>query len=262
MNGSGENDYTIGSVQRALKILKLFVPANDALTLMDISKQTGLHKSTALRMVATLKEEGFLKQSSESKKYRLGIAALQMGLSSLDSLSLSKVSEPILRELADKTGFAVHLGIFESGNVIVLAKVFPVDKTFSIRLMSKIGGVLPTYCTGIGLLFLAHESPAFVREYLSKCEIIRYTSNTETNIERIIQRVDAIREQGFTVNNGEHEEGVVSVCYPIYDHTRRIAAAMSVGGIREVLARCDMEQLKERARRAAMDISRELGYYT
>lgn len=261
MNGSSDNDYTISSVQRALKILKLFVPANDALSLMDISNQTGIHKSTALRMVSTLKEEGFLKQSVASKKYRLGISALQMGLSSLDSLSLTKLSEPILRELADKTGFAVHLGIFESGNVIVLAKVFPVDKTFSIRLMSKIGGVLPTYCTGIGLLFLAHETPEYVRDYLSKCEMTRYTSTTETDSSKIIERVDIIREQGFTINDGEHEEGVVSVCYPIYDHTRHIAAAMSLGGIREVVARCDVEQLKARAYRAAMDISRELGYY-
>ncbi|MEG2677737.1 MAG: helix-turn-helix domain-containing protein, partial [Oscillospiraceae bacterium] len=134
------NDYTISSVQRALKILKLFVPSNDGLTLMDISNQSGVHKSTALRMVSTLKDAGFLKQSPESKKYRLGVAAMQVGLSSLDSLSLPKVSEPILRELADKTGFAVHLGIFESGNVIVLAKVFPVDKACSIRLASKIGG--------------------------------------------------------------------------------------------------------------------------
>lgn len=260
-NESGQ-DYTISSVQRALKILKLFVPANDALSLMDISNQTGMHKSTALRMVATLTEEGFLKQSAENKKYRLGIAALQMGLASLDSLSLSKLSEPILRELADKTGFAVHLGIFESGNVIVLAKIFPVDKTFSIRLMSKIGGILPTYCTGIGLLFLAHETPEAAREYLSKCEMIRYTSTTETDIDKIMLRLRQVREQGFTINDGEHEEGVVSVCFPIYDHTRRIAAAMSVGGIREVVSRSDLERLKSKAKRAAMDISQELGYYT
>jgi len=54
---------------------------------------------------------------------------------------------------------------------VLITKVYPVNKAFNIRLASRIGGILPTYCTGIGLLFLAHQEDSYVREYLSGCDL-------------------------------------------------------------------------------------------
>jgi len=263
MDNLRENDYTINSVQRALNILKLFIPKNESLSLMEISTMTGLNKSTVLRMVTTLKDEGFLKVNQETKRYKLGTAALQLGLSALDSLSLDKISRPILNNLADKTGCVVHLGIFENEKVIVISKIYPIDKSFSVHLMSKIGGFLPVYCTGIGLLFLSQESDDKVREILNNTELIKYTSRTVTDINKIILRLKKIRQQRYAINDGEHEEGIVSFCYPIFDHTKKIVAALSVGGIREVVYKTNEEAkfLTTMAQSAALEISKELGYY-
>ena len=54
------NDYTIASVQRALRILKLFLPDNQPMTLKQIADESDLNKSTALRMTTTLLNEKFL----------------------------------------------------------------------------------------------------------------------------------------------------------------------------------------------------------
>ena len=54
------NDYTITSVQRALRILKLFLPDNQPMTLKQIADESDLNKSTALRMTTTLLNEKFL----------------------------------------------------------------------------------------------------------------------------------------------------------------------------------------------------------
>lgn len=254
-------DYSITSVQNALKILKLFAHVNNPLSLMEICAQTGMNKSTALRMAYTLKEEGFLTVTEDTKKYRLGTSALQIGLSALYSLNLSNVAEPRLRELADETRFLVQMAIFKSNNTIIIAKIFPLTKaSFNIRLASEVGGTMPTYCTGIGLLFLAHESDEFVREFLNNCNIVSYTSTTQTDMEKIMERIKMIRLQRFSINNGEYDEGVVSVCYPIYDHTRQMVAGISLSGMREAINRSDIEKLKSMTQSCAMDISRDLGY--
>lgn len=262
MNENKGNTYNINSVQRALSVLKVFIPKNEPLSLMDISIKLSLNKSTTLRMLSTLKEAGFLKMDAETKKYTLGISALQLGLCALDSLSLASVSKPMLTELANKSGCVVHLGIFENEKVIVLSKIFPTDRSFSVHLMSKIGGLLPVYCTGIGLLFLASQPDKSARRILKDTELIKYTQKTITNIDAIIARLAEIRKQGYAINDGEHEEGIVSFCYPIYDHLGTLTAALSVGKVREVVqTNEEAEFLKGLAKDAAEKISKELGYY-
>lgn len=257
----GKLDYTITSVQRALRILELFMPDNRGLTQNEISLMTGFNKSTVLRMVFTLCDEGFLRMEAETKKYKIGTKAMQIGLAALDSLSLAKVADPILHNLSNETGFVTHLGILEGDSVVVIAKTFPNDQPFSTRLQSTVGGILPIYCTGIGLLFLSQEPEENARKILEKCNLIAYTRTTETNIERIMARLAEIRRDKWMLNNGEHDDGIVSVCYPIFDHTRKMVAGMSLGGIREVVFQQNVEALKEKAKRAALMISRDLGYY-
>ena len=254
-------DYSITSVKTALNILKLFNKVNQPLSLTEICARTGLNKSTALRMVYTLNEEGFLVLSEETKKYKLGTYALQLGLSALYSLNISKIAEPLLKQLADETGFLVQMAIYENNHTIIIAKIYPLTKSpFNYRLASDVGGVMPTYCTGIGLLFLSQESDEYIRNYLDEIELISYTSTTETNVDKIMERISLIRSQGYAINNGEYDEGVLSICRPIYDHTHRMIAGISLSGMREMLYHSDFEKLKSLTQITAMKISQDMGY--
>lgn len=258
----GSSDYTIKSVQRALEIMQLFLPDNRPLTQQEICSRTGMNKSTVLRMVYTLVKEGFLKQAENSRGFIIGTQAMRLGMCAVDSLSLTKVATPILNRLSNASGFVTHLGIYEQDNVVVVAKTFPTNTAFSIRLQSTVGGILPVFCTGIGLLFLAHMTDEEALARVQACKRIRYTTTTQTDVDQIMERIREVRKLNYSINNGEHDEGVVSACFPIYDHTHKIVAAMSLGGIREVAYRYGMERIKEQARKGALDISRELGYYT
>lgn len=255
---TGRNDYTINSVQTALSILRLFIPRNEPLSLIEISRQLNINKSTALRMAANLTMAGFLKASPETRKYLLGPVILQLGLAAHDSLNLRAVSAAILAELANATNCIVHLGINEQNTVVVVDKVLPDKHSFSIR-SSQIGGIMPTFCTGIGLLFLSQESDDAVRRYLGGIERFPYTPTTITDIDAIITRIHQIRLDGYAVNNGEHEEGILSIAYPIRDRSGRIIAGISISGIREVLRDMDLQMLHRQARDAAAEITRQLG---
>lgn len=252
-------DYTIQSVQSALQVLNLFIPQNEERSLMEISVQLDMHKSTVLRMVSTLMGEGYLKLNPDTRKYSLGTQSMRLGLSAYDNLSLRKVAEPVLKELANKTGFVIHLAINDRQNVVVVCKVFPDKRTFSID-RSQVGGIIPTYCTGIGLLFLSQESDDFVRQYLQGIERIPYTETTMTDVDSIVERVRKVREDDYCINNGEHEAGIVSLCYPIRDRKGQVAAGLSVSNVREVVLRTDLEALGRLVRDSAQNISRQLGY--
>src|SRR3954468_19013729 len=60
------------TVERALAILNLFREGPDSLSITEIARQTGLHVSTAHRIVRALCAEQFMDQDARSERYQLG----------------------------------------------------------------------------------------------------------------------------------------------------------------------------------------------
>ncbi len=105
----------------------------------------------------------------------------------------------------------IHLAILEDEKVVVISKIFPKARMQSTtQLMSQIGGILPMHCTGIGLLFLSQHDDKYCREFLSRQPLDRYTTTTQTEIPQIMERIQNIRDLQYVINNGEHDEGIVS----------------------------------------------------
>lgn len=66
------------TVQRIATILRCFTEAESDLGVMQISRQTGLHKSTTSRLLSALRQEGFVEKSAETGKYRLGLSLVNL----------------------------------------------------------------------------------------------------------------------------------------------------------------------------------------
>ncbi|MGX8700814.1 IclR family transcriptional regulator [Caproiciproducens sp.] len=256
----GNSRYAIASVQNALKVLKLFDAQNMQLSLIEISKLSGISKSTTLRIVFTLVDEGFLKKDEISNKYELGIEILKMGLSVFDSLDLNKIASSKLKKLADETGLVVQMAVLNKKEPILIQKILP-KVGFSRTLSSHIGGSMPIWCTGIGRLFLANMKEEKAREILNSCTLKQYTPNTILDRDEIMRLVKKAAEEGFVIINSEHENGIISICFPIYDHTNKMIAGFSASGIREVILDTDINRIKDAAKKASEDISNELGYH-
>lgn len=252
------NDYTINSVQMALRILDLFRPANEPLSLMEISRRLVLSKSTALRMTATLTAAGYLRIHPVSRRYLLGTSALQLGLAAYGSLDLHRAAAPVLGQLADATGCAVHLCSSENGKLVVLEIVLPPNGPAN-GMELQVGGVLPIFCTGAGLLLLSQESDSYIRQYLEGTERSPYTDKTITDIDSILAQIQKVREDGFCVSSGEYADGIFSITYPIRNHAQRIVAGLSLCGDHERMSALDQDQLHRQLREAAELISHELG---
>lgn len=99
--------------QSAAKTLTLLrhigVHTSSGLRLTDLIELTGFDRSTAHRLLLCLLEEGFVERIPDTKRYRLGLESIQLGLSATDMASVIDLFAPLLRRLARQTGDTVFL---------------------------------------------------------------------------------------------------------------------------------------------------------
>ena len=70
-----KSDYTIQTVNNALRLLEAFYEEAE-LGVSELSRRLGLHKNNVFRLLATLEEEGYVEQSQDNERYRLGLRSL------------------------------------------------------------------------------------------------------------------------------------------------------------------------------------------
>ena len=253
------NDYTVHAVQKALRILRLF-EEHEALTLMNISELTGMGKSSALRFMYTLHQEGFIAFDEASKRYSLGLAVFQLGIRKFESLDFRSIALPYLKSIADETGLVCYLGVEQENVLVMVEKVFPRAVPLWAQLMAQPGGTIPLYSTGIGRLFLAKRSDAEVKEYLNAIQLQRFTDDTITNNETLFKLVRQARKEGLSYNQGENEPYISAICAPVCNHTGTMVAGISIAGMTEEIGGEDHGRFKVMVLKAAHEISSELGF--
>ena len=144
----------VAAVERALKIMSVFEPGDQALSLADIAQRTGYYKSTILRLSATLCRFGFLARLSDGR-YRLGAALLKLGSLFKDSFKLDEYIIPALRELTQTTQETATFYIRQEEERVCL---FRVDSPQPLREHMLPGQVRPIDNTSAGRVFRMMEA--------------------------------------------------------------------------------------------------------
>jgi DNA-binding IclR family transcriptional regulator len=222
----GESRYTIKSVSRALEIFSLF-KVYKALSLTEISKNTGLNKSTVLRFVSTCCDNHFLSYNPEIKKYQLGFMFYVLGSSAFNALDIRSVAHPVLEALSKETNLIAHLGILDNNQVVVLEKIIP-DSMRTENMFSHVGAVMPIYCTGLGAALLMDRQEDVVRAMLEAEQFKPFTGRTVKCVDEFLDKMRVCRARGYAMDQQEHEDYVQCISHPIYGVDNRIAAAVSL----------------------------------
>lgn len=256
LNKSDDTRYYIRSVERALTMLKLFIN-NNKMNVMEISNKVDLPQSTTYRLLVTLVGLGFIERSEEKGNYQLGALCLSLGDAFLQNNNLHQRAYDYLVDLRDQCSEAVHLGLLDGTEVFYLEKL---QGLHSIGfLSSKVGGHSPLYCTGLGKVLLAHLPESELGEILSKVNLTKFTENTNTNVEHLLNELVNIREVGYALDNEEHERGVGCIACPVFDH-KGIAAAISISGPKDRVLNLQVrEEYIRMIKQTARNISIKIG---
>ncbi len=257
----GSARYHVRAILRAFDVLEAFTPERPTLSLVETSEAVGLNVSTTFRVLATLQSRRYVEHDPATGRYRLGVACLNPSSTFLAQLNIRERVYPLLERLRDETRETVHLTILDPNTmeVIYLEKLEGLEPIGPMR--SRVGGRAPAHCTGVGKVLLAYSDREAVEAFFASSPIARHTPNTVTSLETLMRELDHARQRGYAIDNAEHEDGVMCVAVPVWDHLNRVQAAVSVSGTVERISQAVRQGgLVQKALEVSMGASEQLGY--
>jgi IclR family KDG regulon transcriptional repressor len=217
----------VKSVDQVLQVLELFSADKQSWGVTEVSEALHLHKSTVFGILKTFENRGFMKKDDKTQKYQLDIKFMPLIGAILNKMDLKQVALPFMEQLSQKYDESVHL------TLAVEDKAFPIlmiESTKLLRSFIILGESIPLYCTASGKTILAYWPAKQLDDYLKRQELRKRTETTITDVNGLRRELKNILENGYAVNNSEHEEGIRCVAAPITDFNGKILAALSVTG--------------------------------
>jgi DNA-binding IclR family transcriptional regulator len=254
-----KSEYIIQAVSHALDLLEQFHDDVDELGVTELSKRLKLHKNNVFRLLATLESRGYIEQNRATENYRLGLKSLELGQTFIKQMGLLRQAKPILEKLVKECNETSYVAIFKEGYSVYLDVV---ETDLTVRVVSRVGSRLPSYCTAAGKVHLAHMSEEEIDATLPARELKAYTPTTFTDRQALKKELKQIAEQGYAIDNEELDPGVRCVAAPIRDYTRRIVGAVSISGPSMRLPDDRLEKdLIPLVVQASEELSTRLGYH-
>jgi DNA-binding IclR family transcriptional regulator len=218
--------YTVDAAAKALDLLSAFSFREPRLSLAELATRTGIPRPTAFRLLTTLEQAGFV--AKVGGEYQLGIKCFVLGNVVASTLDLREKASGHLKALGDATGETVHLAVLEGWQVLYLERLQSPHPIGFMR--SRVGGVVPAYCTSLGKTLLAFMAAGELEPWLHAQALKPMTPGTITSPRRLLKELRAIRDRGYAVDEQEHEVGVRCVAAPVWNHSGAVVAAVSVAG--------------------------------
>jgi DNA-binding IclR family transcriptional regulator len=140
--GEAGPDGNVRAVDRALALLDAFREEDGPLALADLARRSGLHLTTALRLLGTLESHGFVKRLPGG--YALGATLLLLGERFRRTLRLDDHVRPALERLRLESRESATFFVREADRRRCL---FRLDSPHPVRHHARVGEVQPL---GIG----------------------------------------------------------------------------------------------------------------
>lgn len=249
---------TITSVQRANGVLLLFSRAGrPTLGVTEIATALDLSKAVVHRILATLREDGFVDVDDESRRYSLGPAALALGLAYLDNLDIVSLCRPALERLSAETNETATLSLRHGDTRTYIDQVTPPRE---VKMTVAPGQPFPLHAGSSSKAFLAFLPEDEQQRYLDTHELAALTDTTLTSRDALAKDLATIRKRGYARSLGERQAGAGSVAAPVFDHQGRPAAVVSVCGPIERF-RHESDEAADALLVETRELSRRLGFH-
>lgn len=209
-------------LDRSLTILELVAERPRRIT--EIASALDVHHSTALRLLHTLRDHGFVHQE-EDKRYRLGAALFRLANEALESIDLRDIARPHMVALNRRTGETVHLAVLQEDRVVYVEKV---EALHPVRMYSRIGASAPLHCSGVAKAVLLAADDSQRERLLDGYEFKQHTDSTLTSEEALLADLAASTKLGYTRDKEEHEPGIHCVAAPIRSSDGSAIGAISI----------------------------------
>lgn len=225
-NTAVENDKaSIQVIERMVTLLDALADFPDPVSLKDISSLTGLHPSTAHRILNDMVAKRFVERA-DSGSYRLGMRLLELGNIVKSRLNVREASLGFMRALHQRTQQAVNLSVRQHDEIVYIDRAY--SERSGMQVVRAVGGHAPLHLTSTGKLFLSVDDAKAVRAYASRTGLNGHTGNSITDLAKLEQELARVRNLGYARDNEELEMGVRCMAAGIRDDSGKLIAGLSI----------------------------------
>lgn len=216
----------VQSVAKTFAVLGAFTVGDSELTISEVGEHAGLDRGTSFRLINTLVLLGYLATVPGSRRFRLTLKCLDLGYSALALGGLTQMATPILRELVPGLADAASLGVLQGSDVVYVARV---QTDMGRRdLDRRVGSRTGAYAAALGHVLLAWMPADEARAVLAAGERVRLSERTVVDLDLLMERLAAVRTQGYATADGENAYGLRTVAAPVLDASGQVRAGISL----------------------------------
>ncbi|WP_194270709.1 IclR family transcriptional regulator [Glaciimonas soli] len=218
----------VRSIERVLDLFEHFARSLDPLTLTAVAAHFDLPKSSALAILRTLVDRGYVVKNDQGH-YALEDTFRRHGFGwGGDHFSRAVAfAKPLLQVICDETGESVMVGaMVGDDSVRLLAQAVSPQ---IVRYESSIDAITPAYCTAMGRVLLAFGDEKRQARALSKPSYPVYTTKTVTNPKSIRASIVEARKDGVAIVDSEYVDGGVGIAVPVFGDNGTPLLALNVG---------------------------------
>jgi DNA-binding IclR family transcriptional regulator len=248
---------SVPALERALAILELLAASRAGLTLPEIAKELRLPKSSVHCLLVTLERHRYLHRNERTNRYLFGSKLFSLGNMTLAGLELRETAAPLLRTLMERTRLTVHLAILERHEAVLIDKVEPPG---IFKLATWLGKRMDVHCTGVGKALIAHLPEEDLNVLVREQGLPRHNDNSLVSVRKLKEELARIRQLGYSTDDEEDEVGLRCIGAPIFDHSGKVAAAISISGTTSQIREDNSSALALELKKTAAAVSGMLGY--
>lgn len=253
------NEYTVPAVHRAVQVLEILAGSHTGFSLADLSRQTGIPKSSLFRILLTLEKSSIVQLDRARNVFNLGMKLIDWGNRALDKIDLKTITHPHLVRMAHETRESYYVAVLDDYEVIIVDRA---DTPEIWRMVARLGQRSPVHATASGQILIAEAGDDVFATVVARTGLKKFTPRTITSATRLKQRLRDVRRQGFVVADAEYKPDLCVMAVPIRDHHGKVAAALMTALPSERLKRNRTltDEMVEILKTEGSVISREIGY--
>jgi len=247
--------YQIDSLVKGIRVIELLADRG-RLSVSDVARRLGQNRSASHRFLATLKDEGYVKQDSHGR-YSLSLKVFGLANKAMNQMEIRSMARPWIVTLVEKHKETVHLACLDEGNVIIIEMM---KGLLPLKVDLPLGSRGPAHTSALGKVMLAFSPEPVQTDYLRNRDLEKRTPQTLVTKEALKAELQRIRQRGYAVDDEEWAMGIRCVAVPVFDHNHMASFALSASGPVQRMTDRVMKGMKNDLQAAADELSPSIGY--